>query len=364
MVCKNCTLGKVTVIGAGVIGLTTALLLQQKGYEVTIIADHFPGDRSIQYTSPVAGARWKTLAPNSDLRLQRYDRVSFDLFWKLAKTHAAEAGIMVVSAYDYHQDSNQDVLNPWWRSVVPTFQRIDEKELPDHISVGYHFTTVLINPLVYLPWLFKQYLAMGGKHRKQKIDRISDAMSDDVDIVVNCTGVRAKDLAGVMDAAIVPTRGQNVIIKAPHIRKTIAMSKRNSYTYVIPRCDGTVVLGTTEDNSSTDPSIDQDTTNDILKRAIECCPDLSLLHKGVEDLDVIESVVGIRPVRKGGPRVQNELYRLPSGKEVLITHNYGHGGSGYQSSWGTAQEAVRLIHQGQDSLRNGSKQMRKLLSRL
>lgn len=49
-----------------------------------------------------------------------YDRVSFDLFWKLAKTHAAEAGIMVVSAYDYHQDSNQDVLNPWWRSVVPT----------------------------------------------------------------------------------------------------------------------------------------------------------------------------------------------------------------------------------------------------
>lgn len=71
MVCGNCTLGKVTVIGAGVVGLTTALLLQQKGYEVTIIADHFPGDRDILYTSPVAGARWKTLAPNSDLRLQR-----------------------------------------------------------------------------------------------------------------------------------------------------------------------------------------------------------------------------------------------------------------------------------------------------
>lgn len=74
---------------------------------------------------------------------------------------------------------------------------------------------------------------MGGKHRKQKIDRISDAMSDDVDIVVNCTGVRAKDLAGVMDAAIVPTRGQNVIIKAPHIRKTIAMSSKRYNVIVV-----------------------------------------------------------------------------------------------------------------------------------
>ncbi|KAL9545882.1 hypothetical protein MBANPS3_006936 [Mucor bainieri] len=364
MVCNNCTLGKVTVIGAGVIGLTTALLLQQRGYEVTVVADHFPGDKDIQYTSPVAGARWRTLAPNSDLRLQRYDRVSFNFFWQLAKTHAAEAGIMVVSAYDYYEGNNQDVLNPWWKSLVPTFQKIDQEELPDHISVGYHYTTVLINPLVYLPWLLKQYLAMGGKHKKQQIERISDVISDDVDIVVNCTGVRAKDLGGVMDTDIVPTRGQNVIIKAPHIRRTISMLKRDSYTYVIPRCDGTVVLGTTKDTGSSDPKIDSNTTKDILKRAIECCPDLSLLHKGIDDLNIVENVVGLRPVRKGGPRVQNEHYRLQSGKEVLITHNYGHGGSGYQSSWGTAQEAVRLIHQGHNALRNESKQMRQLLSRL
>ncbi len=62
---------QIRVIGAGVIGLTTALLLQKKGYHVTIIADHFPGDKSPQYTSPNAGARWKTLASNSNLRLQR-----------------------------------------------------------------------------------------------------------------------------------------------------------------------------------------------------------------------------------------------------------------------------------------------------
>lgn len=61
---------KVNVIGSGVIGLTTAILLQEKGYQVTIIASEFPGEQHSDYTSPCAGARWKTLAPNSDLRLQ------------------------------------------------------------------------------------------------------------------------------------------------------------------------------------------------------------------------------------------------------------------------------------------------------
>lgn len=41
-----------------------------------------------------------------------------------------------------------------------------------------------------------------------------------------------------------------------------------------------------------------------------------------------------------------------AGQPVLIAHNYGHGGAGYQSSWGTAYHLLRLIEQAQqdDSL--------------
>jgi glycine/D-amino acid oxidase-like deaminating enzyme len=47
---------QIIVIGAGVIGLTTALSLKQKGYQhVTIVAKYFPGNMSIEYTSPYAG---------------------------------------------------------------------------------------------------------------------------------------------------------------------------------------------------------------------------------------------------------------------------------------------------------------------
>lgn len=41
-------------IRAGVAGLTTALILARKGYKITVVAQHFPGDLSIDYTSPWA----------------------------------------------------------------------------------------------------------------------------------------------------------------------------------------------------------------------------------------------------------------------------------------------------------------------
>lgn len=52
----------VVVIGAGVIGLQTAVSLLDAGYRVTIVAEHYPGDSSVEYTSMWAGAQWRTHA--------------------------------------------------------------------------------------------------------------------------------------------------------------------------------------------------------------------------------------------------------------------------------------------------------------
>jgi hypothetical protein len=53
-----------------------------------------------------------------------------------------------------------------------------------------------------------------------------------------------------------------------------------------------------------------------------------------------------------------------TGKKILLTHNYGHGGSGYQSSWGSCQEAVNLIQTGYSVIKNERLQVKQLLSRL
>lgn len=48
------TMAKIVVIGAGVSGLTTALLLSRR-HNVTVIAKHMPGDYDFEYASPWAG---------------------------------------------------------------------------------------------------------------------------------------------------------------------------------------------------------------------------------------------------------------------------------------------------------------------
>ncbi|KAI8876039.1 nucleotide-binding domain-containing protein [Backusella circina FSU 941] len=359
MTCK--CLGNVTVIGAGVIGLTTALLLQKEGYNVTIVANHFPGDKDINYTSPLAGARWKTVAPNTDSRLQRYDAVSFKFFWELAKSKAADAGIMIVPGYEYFDEANEDQKNPWWKSVVPSFQYLQKEELPEGISFGYYFTTVLISPGKYLSWLQTQFLNLGGKRCVQNVESITDVTTDDVDIVVNCTGLGAKNLVG--DQKVSPTRGQNIVVRAQHIRKTVSIIKKDSYTYIIPRSDGTVILGTSKQENSSDPKVNYALTKDIIDRAYKYCPELTF-GKGTDRLEIVDQIVGLRPTRKGGPRVENQFIHTNSGKQVLVTHNYGHDGSGYQSSWGSCQEAVQFVQQGHAVLLKQKTDIKTLLAHL
>lgn len=77
-----------------------------------------------------------------------------------------------------------------------------------------------------------------------------------------------------------------------------------------------------------------------MKRAIALCPDLVPRGQGIEGLDIVRHAVGLRPFREDGPRVEND--RVDG---VPVVHNYGHGGFGYQASYGCAATAVELINE-------------------
>ena len=69
-----------------------------------------------------------------------------------------------------------------------------------------------------------------------------------------------------------------------------------------------------------------------------------------EDLDpiVVHEVVGMRPARKGGLRLQRGADLIvdsgPGNQEsISVFHNIGHAGAGWQSCWGCAEEIVRLV---------------------
>ncbi|KAM3581744.1 hypothetical protein VKS41_005905 [Umbelopsis sp. WA50703] len=341
----------VVVIGAGVIGLTTALLLQKKGYCVTVVAKYVPGDMNIEYTSPYSGAHWRTMSPNDNHDLQQNDATAYHIFWDIAeRLPSSETGVMIIPALDCYNERNDDTANPWWNSVVKDFRFAESHELFPGTVIGHSYKTVTINTPQYLAWLLKLFTEAGGKLKKDALSHVHDALRycPDAQAIVNCTGLQARYLGGVMDQKVFPTRGQVVVINAPHIKKTLTQMMGDETTYVIPRSNGHVILGGTKQPNNYDGAIDQQIADSILERTIRLLPELS--HgKGIDGLEIVRHNAGLRPTREGGPRVENEITNTPANKRILITHCYGHGGFGVQSSWGAAKKAVDLVTNGLSS---------------
>lgn len=75
---------------------------------------------------------------------------------------------------------------------------------------------------MYLPWLASQFAALGGEIRRKMISHIDDAIDlECADAVVNCTGLSSRFMGGVMDQKLFPTRGQVIVIRAPHVKRTL-----------------------------------------------------------------------------------------------------------------------------------------------
>ena len=81
----------------------------------------------------------------------------------------------------------------------------------------------------------------------------------------------------------------------------------------------------------------------IMKRCIEYCPALVPSGKGIEALSIIRHGVGLRPMRNGGIRVEQDSITSGGGKSVPVIHNYGHGGYGYQTSYGCTNAVEKLV---------------------
>lgn len=84
----------------------------------------------------------------------------------------------------------------------------------------------------------------------------------------------------------------------------------------------------------------------IMERSVRICPSLVEPGAGVEGLRVVRHQVGLRPVRKGGVRIEAEtLSSTTKAAPLRVVHCYGAGGFGFQSSYGMANKAVRLVRE-------------------
>ncbi|OOQ84749.1 D-amino-acid oxidase [Penicillium brasilianum] len=349
----------VVIIGAGVAGLTTALLLSERsGYRIIVAAKHMPGDYDIEYASPWAGANYMPVSVRGT-QAAEWDKKTWARLLDLA-LNRPEAGIHIQECeiYSRSQDKGSATAdwfsellapNPWFKEIIPNFRSIPKDKLSPGVDAGTGFTSVCINTALYLPWLVSECLKNGVRFTRADFKHVLDARSvgdqfgDSIDLIVNCTGLMASRLGGVEDKSVVPVRGQIVVVRND-AGKMVGISGTDDggdeVCYVMTRAaGGGTVLGGSYQKGNWDSQVDPSLAVRIMKRAVELCPSLTG-GKGIEHLDIIRHGVGLRPVREGGTRVEKE--RIGN---TWVVHNYGAGGAGYQSSFGCAQDAVDLVEE-------------------
>ena len=238
--------------------------------------------------------------------------------------------------------------NPWYQKMFDDFRELKQEEITGANDSGCEFTSICINTAVYLPWLLGQCISNGVVVKRAVLSDINAAKQLShtglpAPVIINATGLGSLKLGGVEDTALMPARGQIVVVRN-ECSHMIASSQTEDgpkeLLYIMQRAaGGGTILGGTMDLGNWESKPDPNIAVRIMKRAVKAQPQLTG-GRGIEGLDIIRHGVGLRPYRKGGVRIQEE--QLDDG--TWIIHNYGHSGWGYQGSWGCAEIAVRLFH--------------------
>ncbi len=306
----------VLVIGCGVIGLTTAVCLVEHGMRVRIRTAAPPQ----QTTSRAAGAMWGRSFTEPAERVRRWSELTLGDFRRLAGD--PETGVRLARGT---LASRRTAENPP-ADFFPGIAIERREDVPPGFLGAFSVAVPVVDMPRYLDYLLTRFGEAGGELEVRPLRALADAAGE-APVVINCTGVGARDL--VPDAAVRPVRGQHVVVENPGLEEFFLEEPAVRWTSFFPH-DDKVVLGGCADEDEWSLEPDLAVAAEIVRRCTEIEPRL-------QGARVIEHRVGLRPFR---PEVR--LEEEPLGPSRCV-HNYGHGGSGVGLSWGCAREVLGLV---------------------
>lgn len=306
----------ITVVGSGIVGLTSAILLQEAGFKVKIIAK----EQYEKTLSSKVGAIWFPFEVHPKESTNKWGSLAYKRYQK--EDNGGKNGIYFIPFMTaYTQETNTD-----WTKQLPkgAVRKATQSELPNGMHMAYVSTVPLAEPHVYLPYLLEQFLDGGGIFEMREISTLEELSSLD-DLVINCTGLGAKKLCD--DDDLHPMRGQIIRSEKLDVHSFADSTKRGGLSYVINRSEDSIIGGTDYENDWNE-NIDPADSALILKR---------LRNSGLkQEPKIIEVMVGLRPRRS---QVRFEFdQEYPN-----VFHNYGHGGAGFTIAWGCAIELAEIL---------------------
>jgi D-amino-acid oxidase len=305
---------EVLVIGAGVIGLTSAICAAEAGLPVQVRTAQPPQ----QTTSAAAGAMWGSsfIEPAADVK--RWASESLQEFRALADND--RSGVRIARGTLASRRSSE----PPPRELFPGVEIRASDELPAGFVAAFTAELPLIDMPRYLDYLTARLAAAGGAIEIGRIRDLGEAM-EQASVVVNCTGIGAREL--VPDDTLRAVRGEHLIVENPSLDEFF-MEEPSSEEWAcfFPHGDR-AVLGGNARRDDWSQNADSMSARAILERCAQIEPRL-------QGARVIEYQVGLRPARS---IIRVECQRLGS---ATLLHNYGHGASGVSLSWGCARDVT------------------------
>ncbi|KAJ7171362.1 hypothetical protein C8R46DRAFT_895626 [Mycena filopes] len=362
----------VLIIGGGVTGLTTAWVLLDRGYHVTVVSSQWVNNET-RLTSQIAGALWEYPPAVCG---QHTDKISLNKSknWVMTGYHIYDAlaampeisrasGIrMLPSTFFFPVPVEDDPaqvskMNEIMACGVRGFRRgahlIAERRCDPAYGVAdaYELLAPVIDTDQAMVWLTDLVERKGARYVTETIT--GDLLTGEdalrarftADVIVNCTGLGAESLAG--DASVYPIRGGlirviNDGVDFPKVEAALtitadAVHSTNEIIFLVPRNDNILLIGgITEPHKNT---LDLTLDSPIIQRMRARCEGLLPgLDRARLDPDY-PLAQGLRPFRGQNVRVERELRRPGS----RVVHSYGHGGSGWSLSFGCAADVAKLV---------------------
>lgn len=238
------------VLGCGVMGLSTARLLQTRGFQVTIYARDLPPNT----TSNIAAAQWAPVSVYEHGKETSEFMSTFDKAARISnRTFQNYAGDKYGVRWLRNIFLGTDYDFPGGRELYTAYQQHRDPKTFFGFELATEMTTMMIEPPIYLNALLQDFYLAGGKINVRTFDSLRDVMQLKEKVIMNCTGLGAGKLFN--DTEIMPIRGQlNVLLPQPEIDYGYIVPSYDDLLYMFPRKDG-IILGGTFDygNWSTEP---------------------------------------------------------------------------------------------------------------
>ena len=234
--------GPVAVIGSGVMGLSTARLVQEAGLPVTIYAKDFPPHT----TSNIAGGQ---ISPFGHFRedavtpeWRRQFQAAMDYSWRRFQIMVGDDyGIRWLPTYE--ESSRPLHRSDWMDAYYPHGRTVPQRDHPFPLENVIGFDTMYVETGRYLRQMVRDIQAAGGKLQRRDFAAPASFADLSETLIFNCTGLGSRLLFG--DQELIPVRGQlAILLPQPEVRYAFA----GDAGYMFPRADGILLGGTFERN--------------------------------------------------------------------------------------------------------------------